>query len=144
MARRPHDLGRFGSLRARRHGEQFACPCDLGGAVAIGQQAIVANAVEAARQHVDQETADELVCCQRHHLVPVATFDPVILPPEGDGGLVSCDQAAIRDGDAVGVARQISEYRLGSTERALAVDHPLGLAQRREVCREGLASASGA
>jgi hypothetical protein len=35
---------------AWRHGEQLARPCDVGGAIAVGEQAVVANAMEAFRQ----------------------------------------------------------------------------------------------
>ena len=34
------------------------------------------------------------------------------------------------DGDAVGVTGEISEHRLGSAERPLGINHPLGAAQR--------------
>jgi hypothetical protein len=40
----------------------------------------VADAVEAAWQHVDEEAADELVRCECHHLVPVAALDAVVFP----------------------------------------------------------------
>jgi hypothetical protein len=43
-----------------RH-EQFACARDVLGALAAGEQAIVADAVEACGQHVDEKAADELV-----------------------------------------------------------------------------------
>src|SRR5262245_33142806 len=36
--------------------EQLACTCDVGGAVAAGKQAIVADAVEAFRQDVGEES----------------------------------------------------------------------------------------
>ena len=41
--------------------EQPATERELGGAVAIGEEAIVTDAVEAVRQGVHQEAADELV-----------------------------------------------------------------------------------
>ena len=89
-------------------------------------------------QHVDQEAADELVDCERHHLVALVAFDPVVLPLEGDAVVVERDQAAVGDGDAVGVAREIAQHFLGSAEWALAVDHPFAVAQWRQVCGEGL------
>ena len=39
----------------------------------------MSDAVEAARQHVQEKTADELVGRERHGLEPVASFDPVVL-----------------------------------------------------------------
>ena len=39
---------------------------------------------------------------------PVAGFDAVILPAEGDGLGIGADQAGVRDGDPVGIAAQAS------------------------------------
>ena len=47
--------------------------------------------------------------------------------PLGDTLLVEGDQAAVGDGNAVGVARQIGEHGLGPAERPLCVDDPLRL-----------------
>ena len=44
----------------RRHIERGACRCEPGAFVHWGEQSIVANALEAAWQHVGQEAADEL------------------------------------------------------------------------------------
>ena len=41
-------------------GEQLARACDVVGARTAGEQAVVADAVEAVRQDVGQESADEL------------------------------------------------------------------------------------
>src|ERR1700746_1726765 len=72
-------------------GEQFAGACDVVRARAFGEQAVVADAVEATRQHVDEEATDELVCGERHLLVAIATLDAVVLPLEGDALLVEGD-----------------------------------------------------
>jgi len=58
---------------------------------------------------------------KRHRGVAVGTLDPVVLDLEGDTPPVERDQAAVRDGDAVGVARQIGERGLGASEWALGV-----------------------
>lgn len=96
------------------------------------------DAMQAFWQHVNEEAADELVCGKRHPLVSIAALDAIILPLEGDALLVAGDQAAVGDGNAVGVTRQIGQHRLRSTERAPSVDDPFGLAQRREISREGM------
>ena len=44
----------------------------------------MADAVEARRQNMHQEAADELVGIERHLLVSLGAFDAVILPLEGD------------------------------------------------------------
>src|SRR5467141_3353522 len=92
---------------------------------------------QALRQHMHQEAADELVGIERHHPVSLPTFEAVILPFEGDALVIERDQAAVGDGDAVGVAREIGQDFRGSPEWAFAVDHPFAVAQRRQVRREG-------
>src|SRR5271169_1849182 len=119
------------------HVEQLTRPRDVVGASAIGEEAVVADAMETAGQDVDQEAADELVDGERHHLGPVALVGAVIFPPEGHAGVVEGDEPAVRDGDAVSVERKIGQYRLGPAERALAVDDPFALAQRGEIGGEG-------
>ncbi len=56
---------------------------DVLGTLAAGEQAIVADAVEACGQHVHEKAANELVGGKRHHLAALGTFDPVVLPLEG-------------------------------------------------------------
>jgi hypothetical protein len=51
-------VGICGLGLCRRHGEQFARSGDVVGAGAAGEQTVVADAVETARQDVDQEAAD--------------------------------------------------------------------------------------
>ena len=126
-------FGRLGFFQARRHREQLAGACDIGRAVAIGKQSVVADAVEAVRQDVDEKAADELVRAERDDFVSRAAIGAIILVPEGDAVVVGGDQPAVGDGDAVGIAREISEHRLGSTERRLCVEVPLDLAQRRQI-----------
>src|ERR1700734_943323 len=64
----------------------------------------MSDAVEAARQHMEEKAADELAGVERHGLEPVTSFDPVVLPFEGDALLVELEEPGVRDGDAVGRA----------------------------------------
>ncbi len=59
------------SLICRMDTEQRTDFADVGLADIAGQQAVVADAVEAFRKHVDQEAADELGRCQAHDLLAV-------------------------------------------------------------------------
>ena len=52
----------------------------------------------------------------------------MVLPVESDGAIIGGNQAAIGDGDAVGIAQQIAQDGLGSREWVFAVEHPLGVA----------------
>src|SRR5580693_7617533 len=64
-----------------------------------------------------QEAADELACVERHHpVVSLGAVKAIILPLEGDALVVGRDQAAVGDGDAVGVARKIAQDFLRSPE----------------------------
>ena len=91
--------------------------------------------MEARGQHVHEKAADELVGRERHQLVAVGTFDPVVLPLEGDACLIACEQAAIGNGDPMSVAREVAQHFLGAAEGALAVDHPFTFAKRRQQMR---------
>ena len=79
--------------------------------------------------------------CRRHwsmerthpHGLPASgSIDAVILPAERHAAIVGSDQPAVRDGDAVRVAREIAQHGFRSGERLLAIDDPLDPAQRRQ------------
>jgi hypothetical protein len=57
---------------------------DIGRTVAISEEAVVADAMLASWEHMEQEPADELGRCQRHGGVATGAFDSVILDAEGD------------------------------------------------------------
>ena len=78
------------------------------------------NAVEAAWQDMQQEAAHELVGIERHDLLALRTCASIVLVAEGDTGLVKGDQAPVRDGDPMGVAGEIGEYRFGAAKGGLA------------------------
>ena len=116
-------------------GQQLSTKRESGRAMAVGEEAEVADAMEAGRQDVEEEPAHELVGLERHHLA--AAFLPVILPEEADGVVGHGDEAAVGDGDAMGVATEIGQHLLGAAEGRLGVDHPVDPAQRRAVGGEG-------
>ena len=74
---------------------------------------------------------------ERHDALAVGAIAAIILVAEGDAGLVEGEQPSVRDGDAVGIAREVGEHRFGPGEGRLGVDHPAFLADRREVAQEG-------
>src|SRR6476659_2182025 len=87
--------------------------------------------MEAIRQDMDQEAADELATIQRHRLLAVAV--PVILPAEADLAVVHGQQPVVGDGDTVGVASDIVEDLGWPGKRPLRVDHPLGVPNRHQI-----------
>ena len=58
---------------------------------------------------MDEKASDELRYRQGHGLVQITIFGAVVLPLEGDLLAVEGDEAAVRDGDPVGVAGEIGE-----------------------------------
>ena len=113
-------LGALALARLRGRGEQLASALDVVRSNRAGEQAVMADAVEAARQDVQEKAADELGGVERHGPEPVAAFDPVVLPFEGDALVVERDEPGVGDGDAVGVAGEIGENGLGPAKGRLA------------------------
>ena len=62
------------------YAEEPAGQCDIVGAIGVGEEAVVADAMEPTGQHMDQEAADELVGVERHQLVASVSLGPVIRP----------------------------------------------------------------
>src|SRR6266851_2805150 len=122
--------GRFGRC-GWRHPEQLPAALEFPRAVTVAEEAVVPDAMEPARQDMDQETADELRAIERHHLLAIAV--PVILPAEADLAVVHGQQPVVGDGDTVGVASDIVEDLGWSGKRPLRVDHPLGVPDRRQI-----------
>ena len=104
--------------------EQCAGCCDVVGAVGVGEEPVVADAVEAPGQHVQEKAPDELVRVKPHRLPAARTVDAIVFPAERDAGVVGCNEA-VRDGDPVGVTRKIAQHMLRSGERGLAIDDHL-------------------
>jgi hypothetical protein len=58
---------------------------------------------------MQHEAPDELTGRQRPGLVAGRPFDSIVLVAERDANLVGLDQAAVGDGDAVRVAREVGQ-----------------------------------
>lgn len=84
-------------MAAAGNSQEFAGEREAGLAGGAGEQAVMADAMEAARQDMEQESADELVDRERHDLLPVRAVAAVVLVAEGDAALVEGAQAAVRD-----------------------------------------------
>src|SRR5271170_1913566 len=95
-------LDLFGGRSLRWRVEQPATERELGGALAVGEEAVVADAMEAIRQGVQQKAPDELIGRKRHDLRLAVMA--IILPAEGDLGIGQADQAGVGDGDTVRVS----------------------------------------
>src|ERR1700751_6362855 len=96
--------------------------------------------MKALWQNVEQEAPDELVGAECHCAVARLPVAAVVLVAEGHAAFVERNEATVRDGDTVGVAGEIGEYRLRPGEGRLGVDKPVLLLDRCEICVEGLAA----
>jgi len=77
--------------RRRGHSEQASAEYELVGAMAVGQEAVVPNAMEAIRQYVEEEAAHELGDRYPHDFALVTAALPPVLPAEADVGLVKVE-----------------------------------------------------
>ncbi len=93
---------------------------------------------ESARQHMQEEAADELVGVETHHLGLVAVG--VVAPPEADVLPVELDETVVADGGLVGVAPEIGQHLAGAGERGLGIDHPVVRSKRGLQTFEGAAA----
>ena len=114
-------------LSARRRfasvGQERATEGELLRSVAIGEESEVANAMEAVRQYVEQEASHELVGLQTHGLDGAAVA--IVLPGSGVMIVIAVLDAAVGDGDAMGVAPEIGEDLRRSAKRLLGVNDPI-------------------
>lgn len=85
------------------------------------------DALEAGRESVQQETADELVRIQVHAAGSVASA--VIPVFERDVIPVDVAEAPIGNGDAMGVTAQVIDYLLWSAKGRLGVNDPVQVRQ---------------
>ena len=101
---------------------------ELGDASAVRKVAVMADTMETVGQDMEQEAADELAGIEGHHLPLVMVA--IIFPEEADPAVGESNQAAVGDGDAVGVAGKVIEHLLGSAERSPGIDDPGNGVQR--------------
>ena len=96
----------------------------------VRKQSVTANPMEAVRQNVKQQAADEFTRLERHDL-PGAT---AIRAAEADAIPIHIQQPIVGDRDTMRVARKIGQDALGPSEGALRIDDPVDPAQGRESC----------
>lgn len=132
------DSGAFGirfELVLLRSGQQPVAQVELGGAITVGEETVVADAMETVGQRVQEKATDELVRVERHDLRLAAVA--VVPPAERDPIVGRSDQSGIGDGDAMGVAAEIGQHLLRPAEGRLGVDDPLIATNLGEQADEG-------
>src|SRR4029434_7367797 len=109
--------------------EVLSCEADHRVAVAVRKESVVADADKSTGKDVSEETTKELDSAQGHDalLAPLG----IVLPEEGHLRVLQCDEAGVRDRDAMGVPREIPQDVLGTAEGGFRVDKPVPCAVRR-------------
>ena len=116
-----------GGLADRLGLKQAAQAREALASVALGEKAVVPDAVKAVGQDVEQETPDELVRGEAHDAgAPAAT---IVLVGERDFIVADDYEPRIGDGGSMRVAGEIGEHARGSAEWRLGVDDEGALAQ---------------
>lgn len=105
--------------------DQRTGPGDVGSAVAIGEEPVIADTRESWRENVLEETTQELDAVQGHRLLGVVVG--IVAPGEGDGLSVEGEDATVGDGDSVGVVGQIPEHVLRTAKGRFRISMPVGL-----------------
>lgn len=118
----------FRACTLRRVAEQLASLGDALVATAVGEKPIVPDFDQSGGKDVETEPAQELVEIERHGFRLGVVRVVLIGKGHGAGGGVEGEDAAVADGDAVGVARKIGEHLTGTGERALGINIPFGAA----------------
>lgn len=95
-------------------------------AMAVGEEAEVADLGKTVGKNVGKESANEFVCLESHGSDAVLLFSVSVL--ECHLAVLKCHQAVIGDGNAVGIAAEVIEDLSGSPEGRFGIDDPLVLA----------------
>jgi len=84
-------------------------------AAAMSQKPEVADADESRRQHVQKESAQELVDSERHQTLLILVSG--IAPAESDAAIGERDQAMVLDRHTMGVLAEIAKCMLRAAKR---------------------------
>src|SRR5437899_909929 len=116
-----------GALQRRRRRrfarQQLLAEREAFGAEAIRQKAEVPYSDEALRQHMQEETAQELDPDERHRALFAAMS--VVLPAEGNVLAVERQQSMIGDGDPMRVSAQVPQDLRRAAKSGFGVNHPV-------------------
>ncbi|GCD57370.1 hypothetical protein NBRC3222_2707 [Acetobacter pasteurianus NBRC 3222] len=99
----------------------------------------MADAMKSPWQDMQHEAADELIRGECHDLLLLGRVPPVVLVAERHALFVERQKAAVRDGDTVGITRQVGQHRFGTGKRRLGVDDPGSAAHRGQIPQKGTA-----
>ena len=93
----------------------------------IREQAVIPHAVEAAREHMQEDAPDELRRGQGHGLQTRCVGTAGVGVAEPDLPRVEGEEPLVGDGDPMCIPTDVIEHLVGPGEGWLGVDHPVGL-----------------
>jgi hypothetical protein len=97
---------------------------EVGGTIAVGQQAEMPDLDEPRRQNVETEAAEELRWLKRHRSDLTAVGIVFVLERNRARLGIQRLQSAVGDGDPMRITTQVGQYRLRTGKRSFGVDHP--------------------
>ena len=121
----PERACRLGGWRFTRGSRRLECCARLSkqdSLVAVGEQAVVADAVEGSGQHMQRVAAQEFDGLEVHD--SSARAARVVLVAKAHRVGLEGEEPLVGDRRAVGIAAEVVQYLLGSGEGALGVDDP--------------------
>ena len=123
-------------LWLRERAEYLPAKRQQSGAPPVGKEAEVADANETFGEQVPQETAQKLIERQGHQVMLIVVGR--VAPAKGNFLVGRGDKSMVGDGDAMGVAAQVLQNILRTTEGWFGVDHPVLREQEPQPGREDL------
>ena len=113
-------------------------------AAAVGEDAEVADLVEAPRQDMHHEAGDERLGCEGLHAIPGLALSWTLWTPASEPHVfsVESEDAAVPYGDAVSVSRQIPEDLPCPLKWPFGIDDPVLAARPGKGLAEGVGFAS--
>src|SRR5262245_37353768 len=116
--------GRLQGAEGRRGQVEYATAGRQGlGTAAIAEQPVMAQALEAPGEHMQQEAPDKLGCWEAHYLDGVVL--PIIAPAEVDDAVFHSDETLMADGDPMRIAPEVRHHLLGASAGRLRINDPL-------------------
>jgi len=100
-----------------------------------------ANAYEASREYMEKEAAQKLIGGDRHQLLLTAVC--IVFPTEGHSTIGNLSDSMVRDGDPMGVARQITRYVRRSSEGSFRIHDPVVAEKQSQKTFEGFVLSEG-
>lgn len=105
---------------------------DVVAALGVGKETVMADAVKAGWQDMDEEAPHKLRRLECHGLVTIVLLGAVVLPLKGNVVFIDADEARVGDGDAVGITREVGQHGLGPGEGRSCIDVPFAPAKSND------------